>query len=71
MSYFIWSSPRESFCWLDATKVIAVSTGERYSKGHCELVDIVNYKKTGVHRSKITNSSVGVDESVVYSVAKM
>ena len=42
MSYTFWASPRESFCWLDETKFIVLSTDHVASKGHCELVDFVS-----------------------------
>ena len=42
MSYNIWAVPRQSFCWLNETKVIVVSFDYNYVNGHCELVDTVS-----------------------------
>ena len=42
MSYNIWTTPRETFCWLNATRAIVVSTDKLDLKSHCELVDTVS-----------------------------
>ena len=73
MSYNMWASPRESFCWLNETKVIVLSTNVDSSMDHCELVDIVSlFLKTIITMDKDinTNTTIAVG-SAINSVAKM
>ena len=73
MSFNIWSIPRESFCWLNATRVIVKSSDS--SNGHCELVDIVSFfclnTTVTVDKRTNTNTTIVVNGSAIRSVAKM
>lgn len=42
MSHNIWALPRETFCWLNETKAIVVSTNNAMTEGNCSILDTVS-----------------------------
>ena len=74
MSFQIHGLPRGAFCWLNETKVVVLSLGNQRSQ--CILLDTVSkpiLTASNHNHFKSTNisSTISVDGSFIYSVAKM